>query len=370
MPLLEGVRLERNWTSPVGALGGLLAAAGRNIDQVDLMGLTGHAFRLNIDILLTVMGPWDLPWHDVLPLWERLGVLLQGTRARASEPHYPEARALAWRRLCQSIDRGLPVIAYDLLGLPEYGLITGYDAGESGAAGGAAAGTEPGAAAALPPGAAAVPARGAEVPGGAQAVPAGARIAGLTLNEPEQPAWQAYADLPSPGQAPQATKLEIITLLEVGPEPDREQLEMQALRLAVELPYQPGSRDGWTQNGWLAYQHWAAVLNMPKDHAPDGGVGHAYNLMVLQRARRDAAAFLGRLAERHPRARGPLQEAQAAYTEVRDLLTDATKLIAFPDYKGARDPETRKAVAEILRRAMAREREGVDRLEHALRALR
>lgn len=325
MPELSGVRLERNWTSPVGALGGLLAAAGRPIDQVDLMGLTGHAFRLNIDILLTIMGPWDLPWHDLLPLWERLGAVFQVTRARATDRHYVESRHTAWERITAAIDRGWPVIAYDLLGLPEYGLITGYSA--------------------EPP-----------------------RLAGVTLNEPEQPAWQPFAAWPRPDE-PQATKLEIITLVGLGVEPERSDLEVQALRTATELPYLPGSRDGWTQNGWLAYQHWAAVLGLPEDHAPDGGLGHAYNLMVVQRARRDAALFLARLAERHPRAQTPLRAAQAAYEAVRDLFTEATQLIAFPEAAGARDPGTRRAVADLLRQAAAKERQGVDLIEQALRAL-
>lgn len=329
--------MQRNWTSPVGALGGLLDAAGRSIDQVDLMGLTGHAFRLNIDILLTVMGPWDLPWHDVLPLWERVGALFQGTRARASDAHYDEARVLAWRRIVNSIELGRPVIAYDLLGMPEYGLIVGYDHDAAPTA----------------------------VPG----IAPGARIAGLTLNEPEHTSWQFYADLPRQ-QVPHATKLEIITLMELTPSFDQPAAELLALRTASDLPFQQGSRDGWTQNGWQAYAHWAAVLSMPSDHAPDGGLGHAYNLLVLQRARRDAATFLGRVAANHPRAAEPLLAAQAAYGEVRDLLAEATELIRFPEAAGARDPETRRAVANLLRQAEVRERQGVERIDQALRALR
>lgn len=322
--VLAGVTFRRHWVSLGGALGGLLEAAGRDLPQHYLMGATGHAFRLTLDVIISPGAPMELNFHEVLPLWENLGVWFKRVAARPADEAFAETRAEVLDRIRESIDRGRPVISFDLLKLPEYGLVVGYEAD---------------------------------------------RLACVTLNNDTEPEWMALDDWPPP-QHQQFTRAEAITLLDVAPDFDRRRAEVASLRFAVEHFWAPGSRDMWLQHGLKAYEFWAAVLSSPLPlHGPNPGMGHSYNLMVLQRARRDAAAYLGELAERYPEAPS-LQTAAVRYTEVAAIADEATKLLPFPGTTGLETIEQRKALADCIRRAMNTERQGIDEIERALRALR
>jgi hypothetical protein len=322
--LLEGVRFRRHWVSLGGALGGLLAAAGRDLPQPYIMGVSGHAFRLTLDLVVSPSSPVDLNFHDLFPLWENLGAWFKRVAARPADETYAATRDEVLSRIRESIDRGRPAISYDLLGLPEYGLVVGYD---------------------------------------------GDRLACLTLNNDEQPAWMDTADWP-PAEHQQFTRAEAITLLDMAPDFDRRRAEVASLRFAVEHFWAPAARDMWLQHGLKAYEFWAMALGSPLPlHGVNPGTGHSYNLMVLQRARRDAAVYLAELAGRYPEAPS-LRAAAARYDELAEMVAEATQLLPFPGTTGLEVPETRKALADVLRRAMATERAGIDEIEKALRALR
>lgn len=321
--VLEGVRLRTHKVSLAGALGGLLASAGRDLPQPYLMGATGHAFRLTLDVVLSPGSPTELNFHDLFPYWENLGAWFKRTAARPADPDFAAVRQEALERIKGSIDRGCPAIAYDLLELPEYGLVVGYE---------------------------------------------GDRLACLTIASPEVPQWMDAATWP-PEAHRAYTRADVIELLDVAPEFDRRKAEVASLRFAVEHFWEPPSRDMWLQHGLKAWEFWVAVLksSLPL-HGSDPGLGHSYNLLVLQQARRDAAAYLSELAARYPEARS-LTQAAAHYVRVAELLEKACGVLPFPGAAIAQ-AETRKALEDLLRQATAAERQGIDEIERSLRALR
>lgn len=309
--LLQGVRFRPHRVTLGGALGGLLEYSGRDLPEPYLMGVSGLAFRLTLDVVFSPSGPVEISFHDLFPLWENLGAWFKHSTDREE----------SLQRIRTSIDRGWPVIAYDLLSIPEYGLVVGYESG---------------------------------------------RLACLTLNNPEVPEWME-ADAWPPAARAQFSRPEAVTLLDLAPGFDPRRAEVASLRSAVERFWAPPSRDMWLQHGLKAYEFWIAVLNasMPL-HGPEAGLGHSYNLMHLQRARRDAAVYLGELATRYPE----LQGSAASYSQVAAALEEGTALLPFPGEGLVTDKGKRKAVADCLRRALAAERQGVDGIERGLRSLR
>lgn len=321
--VLEGVRLRRHDLSLGGALGALLAAAGRDLPQTYVMGASGHAFRLTLDLVVSPSAPYELNFHDVFPLWENLGAWFKRTGARPVD--FPGVKAEVLQRLRASIDRGMPAISYDLMDLPEYGLVVGYD--DDG------------------------------------------RLACLTLANPDEPQWMATEGWPSAEHA-QWTRAEAIELLDRAPDFDRRRAEVASLRFAVDHFWAPASRDMWLQHGKGAYEFWISVLTSPLPlHGAQPGLGHSYNLLLLCGARRDAAAYLSELAAKYPETPA-LQRAAQRYGDAAGALGDAMAILPFPGTEGLSTSEQKQALAVCLRRALAAEQQGVDEIERAFRALR
>ncbi len=322
--LITGVRFRPHRVTLGGALGGLLEFAGRDLPQPYLMGVTGHAFRLTSDVVFSPSGPVELNFHEVFPLWENVGAWFRRVAAKPADQDFDAVREDALHRIRESVDQGRPAIVYDLLNVPEYGLVVGYE---------------------------------------------GDRLACLTLTNPEEPAWMEAAEWPPQAHA-SFTRAEVIQLLDLAPAFDARRAEVQSLRFAVDHFWAPASRDMWLQHGKNAYEFWAAVLGsaMPL-HGPEAGMGHTYNVMHLHRARRDAAVYLGELAGKYPEA-ASLQGAAKAYAEVAAILEEGTRVAPFPGQGLAESAELRRTLADCIKRAMAAERRGIDEIERALRALR
>ncbi|WP_170109605.1 RNA polymerase sigma factor [Melghirimyces profundicolus] len=128
-PVLNG-----RWNSGIASLEEALRYThGTAYDYTELMGYTGQAFRIQVhpgDV--DVAGPTAYPWKNV---WGRglsnIGVRMGycGAEVPTYEPPTAEEVMEAIRRIHGSIDRGVPVIAWDLF-IPEFGLIYGYDDGK------------------------------------------------------------------------------------------------------------------------------------------------------------------------------------------------------------------------------------------------
>lgn len=320
--LLNDVALMEHRITLAGAMGGLLAHAGRRLDPTYLMGVTGHAFRLTLDLVVSPSAPAELNFHEVFPLWERLGCWFKRVAARPADAGFEEVRSEVIERVARSVEADRPAVAYDLLGSGEYGLVVGVE---------------------------------------------GDRWACLTQSSPTEPRWMEVPAWP-PAEHAAFTRAEVITLLDLAPEFDRRAAEVASLRFAVDHFWAPPSRDMWLQHGRQAYQFWRTTLattSLPL-HGPEPGRGHSYNLAVLHAARSDAAAYLEQIAQRYPEA-GSLPRAAEAYRRVAQALEEAVSLVPYP---GSGLPERRGAVAACLERALAAETEGIEAIERALRALR
>lgn len=318
--LLSNVALMPHAFSLISALGGLLAAEGRPAEPAYLMGVTGHAFRLTLDLVISPTAAVQLNFHDVFPLWEGLGAWFKRVAARPGDEGFAAARAEVAYRVEAALERGHPIILYDLLGTAEYGLVVGVE---------------------------------------------GDRWACLTPQNPTEPQWMDAASWP-PAEHQTFTRAEAIMLLDMEPDYDRFRAEVRSLRFAVDHFWEPPSRDMWLQHGRQAYQYWQTVLGSTLPlHGPEPGMGHSYNLRLLHAARRDAAAYLGQLAQRYPQATS-LKTAAEAYGRVGAELAAAVSLLPVP---GAEVNERRQELTKLLERAQAAEAEGVGEIERALRAL-
>lgn len=312
--LLTGIQFRRHDVSLGGALGSLLAAAGRDLPEDYVLGASGLAFRLTLDLVFSPGAPFDVNFHEQIPLWENLGAWFKRTTDREE----------SLQRIRESIDRGLPAMAFDLMEMPEYGLAVGYDDG---------------------------------------------RIACLTVAAPEAPAWMDLNDWP-PAAHGTWTRPEAITLLDLAPAFDRRRAEVASLRFAIEHFWAPASRDMWLQHGKGAYEFWISTLSSSLPlHGAQPGLGHSYNLMVLAAARRAASDYLSGLAIRYPEAPS-LRTAAQRYAEVAGALEEGMAVLPFPGTTGLESKEQRTGLAAALRRALTAEHQAIDEIERSMRALR
>ncbi|QYR23869.1 sigma-70 family RNA polymerase sigma factor [Paenibacillus sp. sptzw28] len=143
---------EESWTSVAGVLHRLLRHTGqKQLSFAMAMGLTGHAFRISIVAKeVHIAGPTAYDFDKVLTEGLRcLGLRAisvsgmkpqHGPNASLADPSLLTAAAMEKRQLHQSLpealslihrslDRGFPVIAWDLF-MPEFSLIYGYDDGK------------------------------------------------------------------------------------------------------------------------------------------------------------------------------------------------------------------------------------------------
>lgn len=117
----------RTFTSAAAAIYGAISyGENSQFSLVDVMGLTGHAFRINIDCKeVNVAGPTMFPGGYILRRnLCNLGFISCLADAEAPVPPEKVTRTIAL--IQDSIDRGYPAIAFDLF-IPEFGLIYGYD---------------------------------------------------------------------------------------------------------------------------------------------------------------------------------------------------------------------------------------------------
>lgn len=124
----------RDATGYLFSLAKSLSAAVRhspyNRKAEDIVATSGFAFRMwvSADLCPSATSIWDF---DSQPAWVENGGLLCGYVGRYwGEDAIEEKRRLeALALIKESIDRGIPAVSWDI-GVPEWGLVTGYDEGE------------------------------------------------------------------------------------------------------------------------------------------------------------------------------------------------------------------------------------------------
>ncbi|WP_158289625.1 RNA polymerase sigma factor [Paenibacillus flagellatus] len=107
------------------------AAAGRrNVSLTDVMGATGHAFRIQVAPDLGVSGPYAYDWADSLRLgWRGLGYDASVFGGAERRLRRPDELVTAMDALLASLERGVPAVAWNVSNT-EFGLIEGFDDGK------------------------------------------------------------------------------------------------------------------------------------------------------------------------------------------------------------------------------------------------
>lgn len=116
------------YCSFIGALASVLDHLGRPVDPAWLMGASGWAFRITAHKALCPSATSVFDWGEILPdSVAQAGYEAQHVFRFWCEPEREKERRLqAQAAIIAGIDRGVPAIVWDI-GLPEWGLITGYD---------------------------------------------------------------------------------------------------------------------------------------------------------------------------------------------------------------------------------------------------
>lgn len=143
--VLTRVEAASHDSTVVGAMHGMLNAAGEKWSIARVSGTFGHAFSFCMkkgggDVQQGAVLDWDL----VFGLWDRMGFKLQDFQAVLNSQHIKaptktelkKIKEEAWNAVCASIDKGIPAMAWSPLTLEqkqqqlrafEWGLLVGYD---------------------------------------------------------------------------------------------------------------------------------------------------------------------------------------------------------------------------------------------------
>lgn len=319
--VLEQVEFVPNWTSLIGALEGALRALGEGYSTAYLMGITGHAFRLNVvetpEGLVEPSGPFLIDFDRALALYHAgTGYRFERLAFDRTAPRYDRRVEEVRRRIMRSIDAGVPVIAFDLF-LAEYGLIYGYDDRD--------------------------------------------RVWTVdTMMTAQVGRTLPWAHWPT-------TDPERYNVLFLG---KRERPSPRAVHdaLAFAVSYaESGERlptsTGQAYQGLAAYERWAGAFEVGE---PVHLFGNAYTAHVLRAARGDAARFLTELAEQFPAAAVHLRAAAQAYRQQTLTLSRLTTLFPYPQGGDPAHPAIRTEAARYLRAALVQEHEAIQHLKQSV----
>lgn len=126
---LEEIVFESTWTQAALAMFGAIQYTDKkHLTLVDVMGYTGHAFRMTIhEETADVAGPTEFDWGSMLSAGlKNLGFSAKHIGEPNCEQPTPELLMEAVNLVQTSVDEGTPVVAWDMF-VPEFGLIYGYD---------------------------------------------------------------------------------------------------------------------------------------------------------------------------------------------------------------------------------------------------
>lgn len=311
-----------NWSSLIGAFHGALEALGDDPDPDWLMAVSGHAFRIAFsrsDEGLVANETWLAIDHRAsLPLYEGMGRAIDLLQTSASDSGFAETKARTVSSIEKSIDGGAPVVAAGLH-TREFGIIRGYN-----------------------------------------------RVSRSfyvsTISQEQTGEAMPIATWP-PAPERELTVFLIGKRKKVRPP--------EAIRAALEFACRhaevgEAAGNGGVLHGFKAFDDWARGLAAGQ---PLNTAAHAHNIQVVLSARRHAADFLQRYAEKTPVA-GLLVQAAAAYREEVLAWTRLASLFPYPGVGEIEGAAARLEGSRYLLQALVHERIAVERLREALAAWR
>ncbi|WP_042147962.1 hypothetical protein [Paucisalibacillus sp. EB02] len=305
------------WTSAAAAVHGSIKYTDKNyLDLVDVMGLTGHAFRINIDKKeINVAGPTSFPGGYLLRKnLTNLGFI--SNLADPTVPVPPDKLEQTIALIQESIDRGIPAIVFDLF-IPEFGLIYGYDDEEK-------------------------------------------VFHAKDSSKDGVVSYEEFADARG-----------VLYTTTVGESLPHSKYEMLRMALETILDHAHGREwqavfKGKYDIGLKAYDTWIKVMEKRCGDAN----GNSYNIQVVSDAREFAAKFLHNLTIKWDGTniveRGVRKfagEAAKHYEEVASYLVEMRELFPFPHGGDPSSKENAERSIELLKRAKEAEKKGIKQLE-------
>ncbi|WP_026021119.1 hypothetical protein [Paenibacillus senegalensis] len=319
---------QKDWTKTMTSAAAVIHAAVAYTDKkhyslVDVMGITGHAFRINIDPdHIDVAGPTMFPGgYLVRRNLCNLGFI--SSLSDTEKPFTPEKVEKVLALIQQSIDNGIPVISFDLF-IPEFGLIYGYDDEKQ----------------------------------------------LFHAKDVSKEGTLSYSDF-----VESRNMLWVTAISESLPHSKYETLRM-ALDMIVE--HARGREwqhifEGKYMIGLAGYDAWISCMQRRKAEP----FGNAYNIAVISDAREFAVQFLRELVihwngenvvERTVRKMAA--EAAAHYSKSAAALVNIRELFPFPHGGRPDDPAVADRAADLLQEAKEAESQGIEVLERLLKFMK
>ncbi|GIP36150.1 hypothetical protein [Paenibacillus sp. J2TS4] len=123
---LDRLQWKPMWVSHLGSVKGGLEYLNIPVSEAWLMGMTGHAFLINLDDKVTAAGPTAWNNEMLMNLGSNLGYETHGVFGWRTEADFTAKQKLAWENTKKAIDQGYPCYGWEL-GIPEYYVVNGYD---------------------------------------------------------------------------------------------------------------------------------------------------------------------------------------------------------------------------------------------------
>ncbi|QGQ99056.1 hypothetical protein EHS13_31355 [Paenibacillus psychroresistens] len=313
------------WTSAAQAMWAAVKLAGKaELELYEVMGLTGHAFRININPEnVDIAGPTAYPWETFFAKGlKNIGFNTAYVRTADFTPPTPDQLTRALKLVQKSIDRGVPAISWDLF-VPEFGVLYGYNDEKQ------------------------------ELQG----------------KDPNEDGTLLYEKL-GRGQIHEL----FVMILEEEIQTTALSLIRGALEIAIDHAHrrEHSNETPPFQNGLAGYDGWIEAFEAGKVSE----IGNAYNLAVVADARAHAAKFLQEMADRWE-SDGNWGEAVVLitrgaaghYARTTDALNTLLAVFPFPQGGEPNDAETAKKAIAVLQTAKAAEASGVEALERLLAEL-
>jgi hypothetical protein len=152
---------------------------------------------------------------------------------------------------------------------------------------------------------------------------------------------------------------------------DARAAEIASLRFAVEHAHSQKNREKLGGQEWvfleglLAYERWVNDFSRPDKTR---GAGDAYCYGIYRSTHRAAASYLAEIAGKYPTAQARLLAATQCFAAEAGILDQAQSLLGWQSPEGP-DAERNQQAAELLARACANYRHGIDEIEASLDAL-
>ncbi|MDF2962661.1 MAG: hypothetical protein K0S39_4396 [Paenibacillus sp.] len=296
----------------------------KDLSLVEVAGYTANAFRIIIDrerVNVAGYSAFEWPLHHQ-EQFANLGVQTRYEGGPTEMPPTPEELERALKMIQSSLDRGIPILSWDLF-VPEFGVIYGYDD----------------------------------------------ETRTLRCRDITKDGEISYEKL---GRG-QVHELYVMAITEISPVDKRTMLK-GALELAVRHARFQGYKREESQyrNGLAGYDAWIEAFGRRNVDV----YGNTLHGLYIYDQRLFAAEFLNRIAvgwvketAKDTRLKKHAEQAALHYNNVADQLAKFVIRFPFPKGGAPNDPGQAEAAVALLTEARAEEEKGVEQLEAMLDVL-